>query len=108
MEGKFLRFKKGERHPHTNMAKAALNMMTHTSASELARHGIYMNAVDTGWVTDEDPAVLSQRKQDLHDFQPPLDIVDGAARVCDPFFDGIKTGKHWCGQFLKDYHPIDW
>lgn len=108
MEGKFMRFKKGERHPHTNMAKAALNMMTHTSASELAKFGIYMNAVDTGWVTDEDPAQLSQLKMDLHDFQPPLDIVDGAARVCDPLFDGINTGKHWCGQFLKDYFPIDW
>jgi len=108
MEGKFMRFKKGERHPHTNMAKAALNMLTHTSASELATHGIFMNAVDTGWVTDEDPAHLSKRKQDLHDFQPPLDIVDGAARVCDPFFDGINTGKHWRGKFLKDYFPIDW
>ncbi|MDX9800437.1 MAG: SDR family oxidoreductase [Spirochaetia bacterium] len=108
MEGKFLRFKKDERHPHTNMAKAALNMLTHTSSGELARHGIYMNAVDTGWVTDEDPAALAALKQELHDFQPPLDIVDGAARVCDPFFDGILTGKHWCGQFLKDYFPIDW
>ena len=108
MEGKFMRFKKGERHPHTNMAKAALNMLTHTSASELAGYGIYMNAVDTGWVTDEDPAQLSRQKKDLHDFQPPLDIVDGAARVCDPLFDGINTGKHWCGQFLKDYFPIDW
>lgn len=108
MEGKFFRFKSTGRHPHTNMAKAALNMLTHTSAGELVKFGIYMNAVDTGWVTDEDPAKLSAIKQELHDFQPPLDIVDGAARVCDPFFDGILTGKHWCGKFLKDYMPIDW
>ena len=108
MEGKFYRFRKADRHPHTNMAKAALNMLTHTCASDLAKYGIYMNAVDTGWVTDEDPAALAAYKQEHHDFQPPLDIVDGAARVCDPFFHGILTGKHWCGKFLKDYFPIDW
>lgn len=108
MEGKFYRFKKIDRHPHTNMAKAALNMLTHTSAGSLVKDGIYMNSVDTGWVTDEDPAHLSEQKQKEHDFQPPLDIVDGAARVCDPFFDGINTEKHWCGKFLKDYFPIDW
>ncbi len=108
MEGKFHRYTKTDRHPHTNMAKAALNMLTHTSARDLANYGIYMNAVDTGWVTDEDPIQLSKAKQAEHDFQPPLDIVDGAARVCDPFFSGILTGEHWCGKFLKDYFPIDW
>jgi len=108
MEGKFHRFFKESRHPHTNMAKAALNMLTHTSAQALAKDGIFMNAVDTGWVTDEDPAELAKKKQEVHDFQPPLDIVDGAARVMDPLFDGINTGKHWCGKFLKDYKPIDW
>lgn len=108
MEGKFYRFRKEPRHPHTNMAKAALNMLTHTSASDLAKYGIYMNAVDTGWVTDEDPAHISAHKGEVHDFQPPLDIVDGAARVLDPLFDGINRGEHWCGKFLKDYFPIDW
>ena len=108
MEGKFHRFFKESRHPHTNMAKAALNMLTHTASGELAKFGIYMNAVDTGWVTDEDPAELSKMKQEVHDFQPPLDIVDGAARVMDPLLEGINTGKHWCGKFLKDYRPIDW
>lgn len=108
MEGKFHSFFKEDRHPHTNMAKAALNMLTHTAAGSLAKEGIFMNAVDTGWVTDEDPAVLAKRKEELHDFQPPLDIVDGAARVMDPLFDGINTGKHWAGKFLKDYMPISW
>ena len=108
VEGKFSRHTKTDKHPHTNMAKAALNMMTLTSARDYAKSGIYMNAVDTGWVTDEDPAALSARKQVEHDFQPPLDIVDGAARVCDPFFSGMLTGKHSWGNFLKDYVPTAW
>ncbi len=108
MEGKFNRHTKTDKHPHTNMAKAALNMMTLTSARDYAKDGIFMNAVDTGWVTDEDPAAISIRKQNDHDFQPPLDIVDGAARVCDPFFSGLLTGKHSWGNFLKDYFPTEW
>ena len=108
MEGQFARRTKTDKHPHTNMAKAALNMMTLTSAPDYAASGIFMNAVDTGWVTDEDPIAHSQRKQLVHDFQPPLDIVDGAARVCDPFFSGLLTGQHVWGKFLKDYASTEW
>jgi NAD(P)-dependent dehydrogenase (short-subunit alcohol dehydrogenase family) len=108
MEGQFGRYTKTDKHPHTNMAKAALNMMTFTSAPDYAEHGIFMNAVDTGWVTDEDPALHAERKQRESDFSPPLDIVDGAARICDPFFSGLLSGEHVFGKFLKDYKPTLW
>jgi NAD(P)-dependent dehydrogenase (short-subunit alcohol dehydrogenase family) len=107
MEGQFYRTTKTERHPHTNMAKAALNMMTRTSAPDYFRDGIHMNAVDTGWVTDEDPAVHAARKAELG-FAPPLDIIDGAARIVDPIFEGHRSGSHVWGQFLKDYKPAPW
>jgi NAD(P)-dependent dehydrogenase (short-subunit alcohol dehydrogenase family) len=108
MEGQFYREHKTDRHPHTNMAKAALNMLTRTSAADYARDGIYMNSVDTGWVTDEDPATLASRKREEHGFHPPLDIVDGAARIVDPIFAGLLSGKHAWGQFFKDYLPTEW
>ena len=107
MEGQFYRTVKTDKHPHTNMAKAALNMMTRTSAPDYVRDGIHMNAVDTGWVTDEDPAVHAVRKAE-QGFAPPLDIIDGAARIVDPIFSGINTGEHLWGQFLKDYKPAPW
>jgi NAD(P)-dependent dehydrogenase (short-subunit alcohol dehydrogenase family) len=108
MEGQFYRRWKTDKHPHTNMAKAALNMMTRTSAIDYVRDGIHMNSVDTGWVTDEDPAAHAERKTRIHGFHPPLDIVDGAARIVDPMFDGVTTGRHAWGVFLKDYKPAPW
>lgn len=108
MEGQFSRHKTVF-HPHTNMAKAALNMMTRTSGDDYARDGIYMNSVDTGWVTDENPTIKRTRKQDLTGFFPPLDIIDGMARVYHPIAAGItEPDIPIYGQFLKDYETCPW
>ena len=107
MEGQFDR-NKTSKHPNTNLAKAALNMLTRTSAQEYVQDGIHMNSVDTGWITDEDPAHLAQHKIEMHRFSPPLDVVDGAARIVDPIFAGLASGEHAWGQFFKDYRPTYW
>jgi NAD(P)-dependent dehydrogenase (short-subunit alcohol dehydrogenase family) len=108
MEGQFYRSFKTDKHPHTNMAKAALNMLTRTAAADYVRYGIHMNSVDTGWITDEDPVHVARRKTEESGFSPPLDVIDGAARIVDPILDGVNSGKHVWGQFLKDYRPAPW
>ncbi len=101
VEGQFYRNWKTTRHPHTNMAKAALNMMTRTAATDYYGDGIHMNSVDTGWVTDEDPVEIAARKTVEQNFHPPLDIVDGAARILDPIIHGVNTGEHVWGAVFE-------
>jgi NAD(P)-dependent dehydrogenase (short-subunit alcohol dehydrogenase family) len=106
MEGVFGRGYKGPGHPHTNMAKAALNMLTRTSAKEMLSDGILMTSVDTGWITDERPHPTKVRLAE-EGFHAPLDLVDGAARVYDPIVRG-EAGEDVTGVFLKDYKRSDW
>ena len=106
IEGQFNRGYKGPGHPHTNMSKAALNMLTRTSAHELLSDGILMTSVDTGWITDERPHPTKMRLAG-EGFHAPLDLVDGAARVYDPIVRG-EAGEDLYGCFLKDYEPAPW
>lgn len=104
MEGQFYR-PKNSTHPHTNMSKAALNMLTRTCAYELSQENIFMTSVDTGWITDENP-VSEQYKRENQ--PPPLDEWDAAMRVLDPFILGVKGEKNLWGCFLKNYKPTRW
>jgi NAD(P)-dependent dehydrogenase (short-subunit alcohol dehydrogenase family) len=102
MEGQFYKIYKGSTHPHTNMAKAALNMMTRTCGSDFATDRIWMNSVDTGWVSDENPNSWNR------EFTCPLDELDGAMRVLDPIFTSVQTGKNCHSLFFKDYQSVLW
>ncbi|WP_321374419.1 SDR family NAD(P)-dependent oxidoreductase [uncultured Draconibacterium sp.] len=107
MEGKFNKKNKNCFHPHTNMAKASLNMFTRTSAQDYIKSGIVMNSIDTGWVTDENPHYLKQ-KNTKKGLTPPLTAKDGAARVCDPIFSIARTENVVFGKFLKDFQIVSW
>ncbi len=107
MEGVFSRGYKGAGHPNTNAAKAAMNMVTRTSAQEMFEADkILMTSVDTGWITDERPHFEKLRLAEAG-FHAPLDLVDGAARVYDPVVRG-EAGEDLYGVFMKDYAPGKW
>lgn len=106
MEGVFAYQGKQAHHPHTNMAKAALNMFTRTSATDYARDGIYMTSVDPGWISLENPAPARARAE-AAGFCPPLDATDAAARVIAPILQGVR-GQPIAGVLLKDFTPVPW
>ncbi|MCP4440817.1 MAG: SDR family oxidoreductase [Aureispira sp.] len=109
MEGQFNRPSKTIYHPHTNMAKAGLNMLTRTAADDYANAGIYMTSVDTGWITEENPHPLKTNIRKHKHFIPPLDAIDGAARLYAPIVEGLENEETpYFGVFLKDYKPYDW
>jgi NAD(P)-dependent dehydrogenase (short-subunit alcohol dehydrogenase family) len=107
VEGQFGRPYKAPYHPHTNMAKAALNMMTRTSAGALAEERIFATAVDTGWITNENPRAMTAAME-IRGFAPPLDEIEGASRLCDPVFSAMNGADPIFGVFLKDYRAVTW
>jgi NAD(P)-dependent dehydrogenase (short-subunit alcohol dehydrogenase family) len=107
MEGHFSQEKRAA-HPHTNMAKAALNMLTHSAASDYAGVGIFINSVDPGWVSQQAPLATAAQSADLLNHAVPLDAQDAAARLCDPIFTALASGQPEYGKFYKDYQPIPW
>jgi NAD(P)-dependent dehydrogenase (short-subunit alcohol dehydrogenase family) len=107
VEGQYSRRHKDGRHPHLDMAKAALNMLTRASADDYARDRIFMNSVDVGWFSNGEPAEVAAAMR-ARGFTLPLDEIDAAARVCDPIFSGVRTGANRHGQLLKNYAPTGW
>lgn len=114
VEGIFNHFKRST-HPHTNMAKASLNMLTLTISSYYKESSIYVTCVDTGWVTqmNEFHNLLNNDISVVNEFEnqyisTPLDEVDGAMRVLHPVFEGITNKKYMDGVLLKDYKVHNW
>ncbi len=106
-EGRFDGVDKPWRHPHTNMAKAALNQMTRTCAKEYAKHWVFMNAVDPGWISFQHPHPIATEMIN-RGTEPPFTIIDAAARICDPIWTGLNTGNNQFGRLFKDYQIVDW
>ncbi|MFK7060618.1 SDR family oxidoreductase [Flavobacterium oreochromis] len=106
-EGMFSYTNKTECHPHTNMTKAALNMMTLTSGKDFVNDNIFMTSVDVGWISTGANEALRE-KQFKAGYIPPLDSVDGASRIMDPIIQGIQGSNYWYGVLLKNYKVTNW
>lgn len=112
VEGIFNHFKRTT-HPHTNMAKAALNMMTRTCGKYYKQFGIYMTGVDTGWVSPMNEFTHLFDKNNAKAFEKeyvniPLDELDGAMRCIHPVIEGVMKKNFIYGHLLKDYKITNW
>jgi NAD(P)-dependent dehydrogenase (short-subunit alcohol dehydrogenase family) len=105
-DGRFGVPSKPSEHPHINMGKAALNMLTCTAAADYAADRIFMNSVDTAWVSDESGHAKREPRA-AAGWCPPLDMADAAARLCAPVHDEV-TGTPYSGLLLRHYHPAPW
>jgi len=97
---------KNSTHPHTNVAKAGLNMLAKTIAGDLRKSCIFTSAVDPGWVSWMMPGAGQETQQ------APLSEADGAARVLDPVFCGVQALKAGrsppTGVLFKDFRVTRW
>ena len=100
-------------HVHTNMAKAALNMITRTCAKYFEKEGIYMTSADPGWVShmNEINKIFDDETKKYSEMEMacvPLDELDGAMRILHPIIEGIKNKNYYSGILLKDYVKSKW
>ena len=85
---------KTESHIHTNMSKASLAMFTRCMARARSRNKVSVHGCDPGWISideydlGESPWIV-----------PPLDEIDGAARILFPLWKNLnscpKTRRHF-------------
>eukprot|EP00928_Gymnodinium_smaydae_P055223 TRINITY_DN38817_c0_g1_i1.p1 TRINITY_DN38817_c0_g1~~TRINITY_DN38817_c0_g1_i1.p1 ORF type:complete len:1155 (-),score=92.42 TRINITY_DN38817_c0_g1_i1:285-3749(-) len=98
---------KGPSHPHTNMAKASLNMLTCSAADEFCKEGVAVVSVDTGWISRMKPEPLAKAQAHVQN-TPPLSAEDGAARVLDPILSALNGQQPLTGCLLRNFQPVDW
>lgn len=90
---------KREYHVHTNMSKAAINMITETEAGAAWKRRVAMNSVDPGY--------MSAAPEFQSEGGCPIGFEDGAARIMWPIAIGEqKDGMIIRGRFLKHFGAV--
>ncbi|KYQ93327.1 short-chain dehydrogenase/reductase (SDR) family protein [Tieghemostelium lacteum] len=93
-------------HVHTNMAKAALNMLTRTTAKQFESMNIYVCGVDTGWISHMQP--VGKLRLNRTTKPPPLTNRDGAKRIIYPIFETYSKERLPSGVLFKNFNVTPW